>query len=551
MICQRLSVLAIGLILLGAFAGCRERKVSSRDSTGSAGSQEANAEDLLKSAIHQLHPENYSIAAADDKPINLLNSWRVVMAPTAPTELSSVPAGWIAQADAERLKAANYELRDAVHIRDAMMNHAIATYLVARATDEVAQSQAIFDYVVRNITLRNEDEADLPLSVYSLLMVGRGTPEDRAWVCAALLKQLRIDSVIIRPSGDAAADAEAWLLGILLNGHVYLFDPRLGIALPSSSDLQAAGPPATLAEISSHPDWLKSLAIRADQPYPIDAEMLKQPAIQPIVESDFWSQRMRHLESVLPAADVCVLYDPLVDESGRAGLLSRLQKGGAAWKLDQMKAWNYPQVRSLQLLEIIDLFWRQTIAMGEGKADAKGDPNRPENPVLQTLSPPAKQALVLATQPFNLPIQVVVNPLTKTESPHPERKMLRIRSDQLLGKFEDSTRLYLTIRQLEIDSTRPELAVLNKLGAENAIYWTAVCKFEAREYEAAIEQLSTYLKRYDRNGRWNFAARALLAECHAELGQFKEAAAVLERFRQDDPYRAANAIRVKRWKALQ
>ena len=547
MICQRLTVLATCLIL-GAVAGCGDRTVSSRDSSGRVGSAEANAEDLLKSAIHQLHPENYSIAAANDKPTSLLNSWRVaVVDPTAPTDLSAVPAGWIAPADIERLKASSYDLRDAVHVRDAMMTHAIATYLAARATDEVAESRMIFDFVVRNITLRGKDEPDLPLSVYSLLMVGRGTAEDRAWVCAALLKQLRIDSVIVRPSGDAGADADSWLLGVLLNGHVYLYDARLGLALPSTSELQAAGLPATLEEISTHPEWLKSLAVRSDQPYAIDAETLNQPTIQPIVESDFWSQRMRHLESVLPAADVCVLSDPLVDESGRTGLLTRMLKGGAGWKLEQMKPWSYPHGRNLQLLEIIEAFWQKTVASGEEKGESRDR----ENPALKSLSPAAAQALIITTQPFNLPIQVLVNSQTEKVTLLPERRMLRIRTDQLLGKFEDSTRLYLTIRQLELEPTRTDLAMLNKLGAENAIYWTAVCKFEAREYEAAIEQLSTYLKRYDRNGRWNFAARALLAESQAELGHFKEAAAVVERPRIEDPYRAANAVRVKRWTARQ
>ena len=547
----RPAVLALCLIFLGAMAGCPSRSnvgVGSGNSSGSPDAGEASPEDLLKSAIHQLRPENYSIASATDKPVNLLNSWhsRTADAGSA-AEPPKIPAGWIDDEDAGQLTRPGYVLPDALHISDAMLNHTIATYLAARANDDVGRIRMVFDYVVRNIALRSPDEPDLPLGVYSLQLFGRGTAEDRAWVCAALLRQLRIDSVIVRPPHDAGVDDDAWLLGILLNGNVHLFDPRMGIAIPSTSDLAPAadGRPAMLAEIVKHPEWLQSLALRADQPYAIDAESLKHPEILPIVEPGFWSVRMRHLESALPADDLCVLYDPLNDEPERTGLLSRLQKLSPEWKPGKLTPWSYPRHRSLE-------------------------PRQQTQALTARMPPAVQQEFEIARNTFNIPFPILVNGGKKSLievkgmvdrgekvvfSPgHPEHKLLRIRTDQLLGKFDDATKRYLSIRHLEIEpplARVPELEFLNRLGAENAFYWTCVCKFEARDFEAAIEQLSKYLQKYDRNGRWNFAARALLAECHAELGQFKEAAAALERSRSDDPYRAANAIRIKRWTAEQ
>lgn len=508
---SRFSGLLACLMLIGAVAGCPGKgKVSSSNSVKA----EASAEELLESAIYQLRPENYTIAAATDKPINLLNSWSErVTDPAAVVEPAALPAGWIDETEAARLKVRLFDLRDAVHVRDAMLNHAMATYLAARGTDEVSQVQAVFDFVVRNITLRSPDETDLPLGAYQVLLLGRGNAEDRAWVCSALLKQLHIDSVVVRPAG---ADADTWLLGVVLNQQIFLFDTRMGIALPATGDPAAkAGRPATLEEIVSHPEWLQALALRADQPYAVDADGLKDAQLQPIVEADYWSARMKQLESALPANDLCVLYDPVTDEGGRSGLLSRLQKVAPA-QADKLMPWQYP---------------RQQIIAG------------------YSATPAVKQAWEMATQTFNLPIPVVTDRQTQQASlGTPERRLLRIRTDQLLGKFEEATERYLSIRHLEVEPVPvQELAILNRMGAENAIYWTAICKFEVREYQAAIEQLSSYLKRYDRNGRWNFAARALLAECHAELGQFSEAVAVLERTRSDDPYRDANAIRVKKW----
>lgn len=519
MTCNMLRTFLV-ILLLFAAAGCPGTKTvnTSPRSDGKNVTGEPSADDLLRSAIHQLRPENYTIAAAPDKPVNLLNSWHSMVGMEDAGASLEVPAGWINDANAARVKLQNYDLRDAVHVRDAMLTHTISAYVIARGGDEIANVQGLVEYVVRNVALRGSDEPDMPLGVYHLLLIGRGSVEDRAWVLAALLRQIRIDSVIIRPSGDAGTDREAWLFGAILNGRVYLYDLRLGIAIPSSADLTKSSHPATLDDITAHPEWLSPLGLRSDQPYAIEADSLQDATIRPIVEPEYWSDRMKRLESVLPADDVCVLYDPVADDSGRTGLLTRLTKSTPKWNIEQLKPWDYPE--------------QQFKAM-------------------QSISPSIMQAMEAAMMPFKLPIPVSVDEKEqKYVVGNPEERLLKIRTDQLQGKFDEATKRYLGIRHLAIEEMPiPNLAALNQVGAEYAIYWTGVCKFEMGDYESAIEQLSTYLKRHDRNGRWNFAARALLAECHAKLGNFQEAMATVERTRSDDPYRAANAIRVKLWSA--
>ena len=515
MTCQYLRIPAI-LLLVVIAAGCPKSRPASTSprQDGKSVTGEPSAEDLLKSAIHQLRPENYTIAAATDKPINLLNSWRGMTSPDAEVATVDVPAGWIDDAELARLKVLNYDLRDAIHVRDAMLSHTIAEFIVARGGDEIAHVQGVVDYVVRNLSLRGSDETDMPLGIYQLLLIGRGTVEDRAWLLATLLRQIRVDSVIVRPAG---ADNETWLFGAILNGRVYLYDLRIGIAIPSSADLSKAGPPATLDEIPDHPEWLQPLALRSDQPYGIEADSLKNAAIFPIGESVYWSQRMKNLEAVLPSEEVCVLYDPLNDDGTRTGLLSRLTQVKPNWKREDLKLWAYP----LQQFN-----------------------------ATRSVTKPMTQALEAATMPFNLPIPINIDPKGAVEIGVPERKLLKIRTDHLLGKFDDATKRYLGIRHLGVEEMPVQnLAILNQQGAEHAIYWTGVCKFEMGDYDSAIEQLSTYVKRYDRSGRWNFAARSLLAECYAQKGNFKEAVTTIERTRSDDPNRGANAFRVKRWNA--
>ena len=515
------SVLIASALLLGTVSGCPQKAVVS---SGKSATKVASAEDLLKSAIHQLRPETFSIAAAPDKPVSLLNSWRGMLADAKPAgetteaEAPALPNGWANVEVQKWLKTEKFDEQDAMHIRDCQLTHAIATYLAARSNDELQRVQEVFQYVVRNIALRGDDDPELPISTYLLLMIGRGSPEDRAWVCASILKQLRIDSVIVRPSDAAKADEDEWLLGVILNDRVHLFDPKLGLAIPSSVEAGGVGStPALLNEIASHPEWLQQLAARADQPYRIDADSLKEPSLMAIAEPGYWSRRMSWLEQVLPSESTCILFEPVTDDLGRTGLLKRIHAAHPAKTVEELKLWSYPN--------------RQMVAARNAN---------------QALLQQLQQALIS----FSAPITVKVDPQSGNPSDAvPERKMLKIRIDQLLGKFEEATQRYLSIRHLEIEtSPLAEVAQLHRRAAEDAIYWSGLSKFEAEEFDAAVEQLAGYVKRFDRKGRWTFAARSLLAECHVRQGKFAEAIAAIERTISEDPYREANAVRIKRWK---
>ncbi len=524
---RRASVLFLGVLLAGAIAGCPGRgAVSSKGNpSNKPAAQGASAEDLLRSAIHQLRPENFSIAAAPDKPVSLLNSWRGLVAEAKPPEANDrenappLPAGWTTADEEKRVQSDKYDDQDAIHVRDCLLAKVASKYLSARRGDELQRVQEVFQFVVRNVALRGGEDLELPLPTYLLLLTGRGSAEDRAWICATILKQLRIDSVIVRPSADSKPDDNQWLFGVVLNDRVHLFDPRLGLAVPSSADAAATdSPPATLSEIASHPEWLQVLSARADQPYSIEADSLANPRVMPIVETAYWSRRMSRLEQVLPTEDACVLFDPPVDDLGRSGTVRRLLAACPTVKEDDFKPWPYPE--------------RQREASRKA-------------------SPALVQQIQQTLLGFNVPITVNVDPQTKQPSAAvPERKMLKIRTDQLLGKFGDVTQRYLSIRRLEVEPNPfPEIAQLYRLAAEDAIYWSGVSKFEAEEYDAAVEQLAGYLKRFDRKGRWTFAARSLLAECHARQSRLAEAITAVDRAVAEDPYRDANAIRVKGWKS--
>ncbi len=508
------------LILAIAVAGCGSRKVSPTNSSSNAPAA-ATSDDVLISAVHQLRPENFGINSTTDKPVSLLNSWRYKQAEIQKiTDQATIdklvpvkfPSGWISPDEKPRLEQAKYDAMDASHIRDALFNRVIAGYLSDRGQGELQKVAIIVDFVCRNVALWKDDEIELPLLPYLCLQLGRGSSDDRAWVCSEILKQLRIDSVVIRPKSAKKTTGENWLLGVLVEGQVYLFDMRLGLPIMSDSNTNETSI-ATLAEIVTHPEWLEQMSV--NEPYRLTVEDLREPTIYLITNANFWSYRMFNLEQVLPPSDLCVLYDPLMDDEGRVGQLNRVAKFGG-WPAESLKSWSYPR---LQVLE------------------------------LRSITEEKVQESQRLTLPFSVPIPVKVDDEGKATVGVPERKMQKTRSEHLLGKFADATSKYLRIRHLEVEPNPPEIARINRIASEDAFYWTTLCKYEMGEYATAVELLTDYLKKYDRKGRWYFPARSLLAQSYARLNQTSKAISTLERSSSDDPYRQANAVRMKRWGA--
>ncbi len=513
-------------VFLLAFAviGCGQRAVkpevsqsenSAVDGKGRAAPASATSDDVLTSALFQLQPENFGINSTTDKPVSLLNSWRYKRIEQGIVEQpvpASAPSGWVAADDETRLAQPKFDFTDAVHIRDSLFFHHIAGYLSDRGREELQRVAIVVDFVCRNVALWKDDEIEIPLTPFASTQFGRGTADDRAWICAEIFRQLRIDSIVLRANTDVKETTEKWLLGVLVERKVYLFDLRLGLPVSNGSGDKGTAP-AALDEVVAHPELLEKMA--ASGAYRLKIDDLRDPAVFVITEPNFWCDRMHSLEQALPASDTCVLYDPVSGKEGYPGLLERVATAGG-WAQDSLKLWTYPHQQHEAAL----------------------------HPV-----PGAAQELQRLSMPFNVPYPFKMGDDGKPVIGAPERKLQRIRTDQLQGKFSDATQRYLSIRHLEVERNPPDLERLNRMASEDAFYWTGLCKFELADYAGAVDQLSAYLKKYDRKGKWFFSARSLLAQSYALQGQLAEAVSTLERTSSDDPYQSANAIRVKRWAA--
>ena len=109
--------------------------------------------------------------------------------------------------------------------------------MAAAADTDLERATRLFFYVTRNIVLRSEEDSTLPLAPFGVAMFGEGNARDRAWLFINLLRDLRIDAVVLQ----AKESPKNVLVGGLLGGEVYLYDPELGLPVLTLEGDLAAG----------------------------------------------------------------------------------------------------------------------------------------------------------------------------------------------------------------------------------------------------------------------------------------------------------------------
>jgi tetratricopeptide (TPR) repeat protein len=521
---RRWLLLVMGLAVVAA--GCGRPKASSpAAATGSPGAapssaQLAEIEDQLRSALYQLQPENLNIDSRLDDAVSVLNNWwaAVKEANLEPKGLilPPIPADRVPEGLETDLDRDSYGLLDGRAIRAAYLARAIADHVTEGADKELDKIVGVFDWCCRNLSLESEDLSNRPFTLYELLVIGRGSPADRAWAMGAILKQLRWDLVLLSPPGtDFNVPDAPWLVGVPLDGELYLFDLRLGLPIPQGESAEPGQPPATLAQVLAHPEWLQTLRTGDDQPYAPSAEQLASAELLVYTEPISWSPRMWRVEQLLPGDSLCVLYDAPGPLGDAPGVFQRIAELRPEWTPEQVQAWKYPGEHEAQFIRMDD-----------------------------------RQRLWIERQiaPFLMPMELLPGRDGQPPTLSQTMQQLRTRTEQLHGQRAKAVSQYVTIRQLSVDPPPQQgLRPLYLEAADDAFFWSGLCKFESGDYEAAAKAFADYLKRYRRNGRSVAAARSLLADSYAALGQYPDALATIEVEESDDPYRARHAVLSRRW----
>lgn len=534
----------IGFLVLVMAWGC------SSDATQSptGGTAETSAtrkrrrSDVLDTLIEMSQPETLVIRTRRETVVSLLNDW-VEMGGESFEVVEPVDAAYTSRLDkgrVERIKSPRFAIRDVTHIRDSQWYARIGKAIVSDSKTDRERVGRLFYYVTRNIVLRSDDETKLPLAPFGIAMLGEGNARDRAWLFVNLLRQLRIDAVVLQVDEPSPG----LLVGVLLDGEISLYDPELGLPIlagKAGATAGVTGQAATWAEAAKDPSLFAAMSKSKDSPYPFAGKSLSDVRVALVGASSFWAPRMRRLQLALTGDQDLLLWDPLESsEIVPEGVLARVVAEG--FDKEQIAIWDYPERRrdgnsSFNTQQL------QTFALRQRAF---------ESPI------PVEQ--VIANDKGDIQLKLA----TKGQYRH---RMSRNR--QLLGEWKTSVTTFLKIRmwrdvpplpqQIGFVGRREQAAVkammptrvrlVHEEAADDAAFWAAVCQYEQGEVESAADALKEYMAHSGLH-EWESGAVWLEGLWRAELGQLVRAVKIFEKITDDDPHWAGAQVLLKRWKPL-
>ena len=520
---------------------------------------------LIENALVMLDPAALGITSDSDTAVSVLNQWLALCNRGLDSKAADATLERLLSAEElKRIEGDRFLPRDGRHVRDCLWCKKTVEFTLRAAHRELDRVVSLFYYVVRNVDLIGTPQSPVPLTPFGAMMFGKGTPEQRAWIFAEFLRQMRMDSVILKPqasAGDTNAPStdDRWLIGVILQDGVYLFDTRLGLPVPSKTD-DTHSPlihrPATLAEVRKDPTVLKALDLDSSNPYPLTSQDLQDVRVELIGNTGYWSARMHAFQGAMTGDRFAVVSDSLQDDDVGPGMWSRVANvkfdGAAPWKTEAVSVWPYPE--------------RQLEANDQMTEEQK-----------QIFSVMQRTLLV------PVPIQQVSQVKDEEGKPRlsvkfgaPERLHLQKRTEQLLGEFRSAIQGYLLIRlwrdlpptpkevsrdllvapqltPLLASQIPPELRAVHAVAALEAYYRTGVCQFEQGEFERAEVTFRNLIADLVKNGvkdsPWTDSSRYLLALTLAELGKTKEAIQTLEAISPKHPQHWGLSLLLRRWKA--
>lgn len=491
---------AVCLMLLAT--GCEQRiPVETMGSTIIDGDATSECANRLSNALTRLAPSALGVTSKESTAAISLNEWfeRCGDADWSNdwgTELS----GLVGDDTARRAKARIFSEADAQHIRTCLLLNDYSQ--AVEGGTELQRIVSTFYGLMRDVALV-DDENPLALTPFEVLLAGRGTASDRAWLFVATLRQRRIDAVVLTAGGNT----ETRLVGVSSGGEVYLFDVKLGLPVfkadANKGDILPQTP-ATLADLAGDDEILGAMGSEKF-PYPLkDADMGTAKAWM-VGSASTWSQRTLILQDRLRDSSA-VLADPIAGSETTDGLLDRVAAmGKAAFDKASIGAWQYPlaQLDAYSRLNEADL----------ARLDALMDP-------------------------FQAQVARKVNvEQTAFIFGNPKWELFKARIRQLQGALDDTvTQPYQNIRknvtERELEASNPvgeritvktaeDQFILHRRAREDAGLWVAVHQFRTENYDAATNGYYGVRRMFD-DTIWSQQLRYLLAlslSSHEQVGQ--------------------------------
>jgi len=505
--------------------------------------QQANARVLLETALGMLEPDRLDIKGDRTATLAILNDW--LRSRTGKQEVAQIP---IAQLETSvspevlsQIKLERFVIHDCDHLRTALMLKPLAQRLQSGASTDMERAVRLFQFVVRNVALEKQQEtekqqqAEMPHTPFHTLIYGQGRAEDRAWVFAEMLRQLQIDCVYLQSEAPENNQRPYGLVGVSIDGSLYLFDPWLGSPIPSADagvDTVLVDQPATLTDVLETPELLRALDIADGPAYPLTVQQLAAARPMIIACSDHWSHRNKQLQYNLTGDRSLLIYDSLFnEEDGGDGLLVRLAAGsGGRWETQDFGIWSYIE---------------QQVAILKSPTEMQ----------LQRLK--RMESCLAAPTPISVSGTSGVEDSVRYGQP--THKLFKARLAQLTGDYANGLKTYQSVR-LQLNRLPPQqLLQLNddfraqqRTASEYAEFWIADTQLDQQldsddqSQLAAAGALKAYLRRFP-SGRWYDAAAFRGGVSLASAGRWDQAVAMLSRIEPDAPQYLLARMLQARW----
>lgn len=497
--------LAVVAVLL---AGCGGGDAKPRDSRSARSSAAVSSSDskamraqLVAGAVSILSAlDRYDEARAREQVFDRLVQWSHAAGSVEPRVpdplLDTLPESLRRAGDPILLRETFDAAGDVVALRDRCWLAAIARTARRDAVDDLAVAKGLFQWVVRSLA-PVVDPPMVPSEAASgrrwflpgeILLAGRASGAQRAWIFIELLRQAGIESVMLATPGVGDGPPRPWIPAVLIGGEAYLFEPTYGLPVPGP----AGDGIATLRQAASDPSILAALSL-PERAYPVSAA--DAAGVGVLVVADPWnlSPRMTQLESELgPQHGVHVSVDASATAM-RAALAT--PRGETATR----GLWTFP--------------W-ETIARRQGASGAladelgplemplpRGDDDRGaqfHRPLFAGRvrefrgdldGPDGAKAAYMAARPSRKIIAALVAPLPEPQAAAVTKQLLRVKED--------------------------------------ATYWLGLAMLAEGQFAAAEDYLKRMTLEAAPDSRWTDAARINLAAALVGLGRVADAAAFL------------------------
>jgi hypothetical protein len=387
-------------------------------------------------------------------------------------------------------------LQEAVWLRD------IARWAHGESFDAVDRASALLDWTVRNVQL---DPEAPPRRPWQVLLYGRGTAEQRAWVFALLCRQQGLDAVVLNVA-DADGKERFWLPALLSDGQLYLFDTELGLPIPGPAarqDAAVASPGgegvATLRDLQADDALLRRLDVDGAA-YPVTADQLQHVTANIVADWFDLSRRARLLEARLSGEDRLAL---TADAQHLAGRLESLPG------IVDVRLWDVPYRVLQQQLNFGRRERRQAAADFEPFA---------QRPTLW-------KARVLHFRGQKQRADKVTDEI--------------IDDHRLAAQAYTSPSVRMPVRVLDELTSAPQRRIYETAKID-AAYWIGLLLYDDGKYSAAEDWLR-HRELQASGGPWSDGARYNLARTYEAQDKIEEAIAL---YRQDrSPQRPGNLLR--------